>query len=75
MTHGTGIYADLPATEAEYRAGFSVGVAYAEADRRDHRNDEAELRAEALNAYLCLSRRYRAFRLGIVRGYRAERAL
>jgi hypothetical protein len=65
-----GIYADLPATEAEYRAGFSLGVAYAEADRRDYANADAELRAEARESFW---RGERAFRLGIVRGYREER--
>lgn len=66
------IYSDLPATEAEYRAGFSLGVEYAEADRRDHVNAETDLRASARVDWT--GRNLRAFRLGIVRGYREERS-
>lgn len=69
--HGTGIYADLPAIEAEYRAGFSLGVAYAEADRRDYVNAEDALRAEAREQNW--TRGWRAFKLGILRGYRYAR--
>lgn len=59
-------------TRAEYEEGFSLGLQYAEADLRDSAAVDAE--AESLKRDAREAREgsssFRAFRLGIVRGYR-----
>lgn len=59
-------------TDDHYRAGVSLGYLFAEADRHEHASfgaEENELRHDADMARED-SPSWRAFKLGIVRGYR-----
>ena len=61
-------------TEAQYRAGLSLGADYADADRAEGfpgGTGALEVRAEAEEA-AAGTRQWRAFKLGIARGYREQ---
>ena len=61
-------------TEAQYRHGLSLGADYADADRElgfPFGTGALEVRAEA-NEARNGTRQWRAFKLGIARGYREQ---